>query len=196
MDVNRDGELYRVTTSQETQAPPEVVYEVLADLNSHVEWGGSWHPSRTQRLQSMDAPQGLATVGVEFWSIGATNKGSWHDHSRVIAAEPPSVFEFVTDGVLLDQGAERMFLNAIHRYEIAPQGTGSMINYFLVAKLTVQSPPGDEHPRLPAVIFNLILPAVIERGMRNLGIMAERQIGVVRLAPAVPPSRGVARRRA
>src|SRR2546425_8196542 len=119
IEISRDGGLYRVTVHEECRAPAEAVYDVLADLRTHMDWGGSWHPSKTQRLQSMDAPQGPATVGMEFWSVGTTSAGSWHDRSRVTEARRPSLFEFVTDGVLRDgQGRDRMSLHATHRYEL------------------------------------------------------------------------------
>jgi hypothetical protein len=192
MEVKRDGGIYRVTVSEGCEAPPETVYDLLTDLSTHIEWGGSWHPSRTQRLQSMEAPQGSARVGTEFWSVGTTNVGSWHDRSTVTAANRPEVFEFVTSGTLRDgQELDRMFLHAVHRYEIEPAEEGSTVHYLLSAKLTLQAPPGDTHPRLPAVIFNLIVPAVIERGTRNLVTMAEQRAGVVHLAPhpMAPPRR-------
>jgi hypothetical protein len=194
MEVKRDGGIYRVTVSEPCEASPEGVYDVLADLSTHIEWGGSWHPSRTQRLQSMEAPPGPATVGMEFWSVGTTNVGSWHDRSMVTAANRPSLFEFSTNGTLRDgQELDRMFLHAVHRYEIAPAGEGSTVHYLLSAKLTLQAPPGDTHPRLPAVIFNLIVPAVIERGTKNLVAMAEQRAGVVHLAsPALAPRRRAA----
>jgi Polyketide cyclase / dehydrase and lipid transport len=189
MQVDRTGGLYRVTVSERTAAPPEAVYDLLADLSTHIEWGGSWHPSRTQRLQSMEAPNGPATVGVEFWSVGTTSAGSWHDRSRVTAATRPELFEFVTDGMLRDrQGVDRMLLHAVHRYEIADTPGDATISYFLSATLTLQAPPGDMHSRLPLVIFNLLVPAVIERGIRNLARMAEDRAGVIRLhsTPSAP----------
>jgi Polyketide cyclase / dehydrase and lipid transport len=196
MEVKRKGGSYRVTVSEETTAPSEAVYDVLADLSTHIEWGGSWHPSRTQRLQSMEAPAGPATVGVEFWSVGSTTAGSWHDRSTVTAATRPEVFEFVTDGTLRDrEDNDRMLLHAIHRYEIVPtEGGGCRITYFLSASLTVQAPPGDMHPRLPVIVFNLLVPTVIERGTKNLARMAEQRVGVVRLAAPSAPSQQIAGR--
>jgi hypothetical protein len=185
MEVHRNGGVYRVTVSEACDAPPEAVYDVLSDLNTHIEWGGSWHPSRTQRLQSMEAPEGPATVGVEFWSVGSTNAGSWHDRSTVTAATRPSLFEFMTNGRLRDrEDLDRMFLEAIHRYEIVAEREGSRVTYFLSATLSLQAPPGDMHPRLPAVIFGLIVPAVIERGTKNLVTMAEQRAGVAHLGPS------------
>jgi hypothetical protein len=192
IEIDRDGGTYRVTVSEGCGAPPEAVYDLLTDLSTHIEWGGSWHPSRTQRLQSMEAPQGAATIGVEFWSIGTTNAGSWHDRSTVTAASRPNLFEFVTNGTLRRQDLDRMFLHAVHRYEIEPAEGGSTVHYLLSAKLTLQAPPGDMHPRLPAVIFNLIVPAVIERGTKNLVTMAEQRVGAVHLAPSLVPPRRAA----
>jgi len=186
IEISRDGGLYHVTVREDCRAPAETIYDLLADLRTHMDWGGSWHPSKTQRLQSMDAPEGPATVGVEFWSIGTTTAGSWHDRSRVIEARRPSLFEFVTNGVLRDsQGRDRMSLRATHRYELAADGVTAVtaVTYALSAQMTLHTPPGDQHPRLPVVIFNLVVPAVIERGTRNLAKMAEERSGLVQ-APA------------
>jgi hypothetical protein len=120
--------------------------------------------------------------------VGSTNAGSWHDRSRVTGAARPELFEFVTDGTLRDrQDIDRMLLHAVHRYEIEPSEGGSLITYRLSASLTVQAPPGDTHPRLPAVVFNLLVPAVIERGTKNLARMAEERAGIVLLTAATPP---------
>jgi len=189
IEISRDGGLYRVTVREECLAPTEAVYDVLADLRTHMDWGGSWHPSKTQRLQSMDAPEGPATVGVEFWSVGTTSGGSWHDRSRVTEASRPWLFEFVTNGVLRDgRGRDRMSLDATHRYELRANAT-TAVTYALSARMTLHTPPGDQHPRLPAVVFNLVVPSVIERGTRNLLRMAEERAGLVpaRVAPDQSP---------
>ena len=60
---------------------------------------------------------------MEFWSVGTTSAGSWHDRSRVTEARRPSLFEFVTEGVLRDgQGRDRMSLHATSAPP-APSGT-------------------------------------------------------------------------
>src|SRR5438552_5384362 len=188
IEISRDGGLYRVTVREQSRAPADDVYDLLADLRTHMEWGGSWHPSKTQRLQAMSAPEGPATVGVEFCSTGTTSAGSWNDRSRVTEARRPALFQFVTDGVLQDgQGEARMSLNAIHRYEVATNEL-TEVTYSLVAQLTLHKPAGDQHPRLPAVIFNLVVPAVIERGLRNLVRMAEERMSPVPATTAGVPS--------
>jgi hypothetical protein len=174
VEVTRDGERYEVTVSDHSDAPPHAVYALLADLRSHIEWGGSWHPRRTQQLRSMEAPAGLATVGVEFASEGSTPDGSWHDHSRVTRARPPALFEFLTEGTFEDAaGQARMSLRAVHRYSVRAAGPGSEVTYHLRARLRLHHQGEQAHPRLPAVVFNLVVPSVIERGTHNLARMAE-----------------------
>jgi Polyketide cyclase / dehydrase and lipid transport len=183
VDVTRDGERYEVTVSDDSHAPPQAVYELLADLHSHMEWGGSWHPHRSQRLRSLHAPPGPATVGVEFSSEGTTPEGSWHDRSRVTRARRPVLFEFLTEGSFLDAlDRPRMSLRAIHRYAVRAVGTGSRVTYHMTATLRLHEirPGGNgtseangHHPRLPVVVFNLVVPSVIERGTCNLVRMAE-----------------------
>ena len=45
------------------RAPAEAVYDLLADLQSHLEWAGE-RQLETTRLLTMEAPQAPATVGV------------------------------------------------------------------------------------------------------------------------------------
>ena len=153
-----------------------------------MQWGGSWQPTRTQRLLSMKAPGGPATVGVEFVSTGSAGGGCWYDRSRVTVATAPAVFEFETHGQLRDgQGLERMLLHAFHRYVLSPEGGGTRLKYSCSASLGIRETAGDLHPRLPVVIFNLVVPSVVERGIRNLVRMAEERAGVgtVGVEPAV-----------
>ena len=69
-DVERDGRrtawrnpVLRFEGS--CRAPATVVYDLLADLPSHLEWGGQ-RQGETTRLLTLQAPQGPASVGVEF----------------------------------------------------------------------------------------------------------------------------------
>lgn len=177
IEIGRDGELYQLTVSDMCQAPAGVMYDLLADLASHMEWGGSWHATRTQRLQSMDAPVGPATVGTEFSSIGSAGGGSWYDRSRVTAATRPSHFEFETNGILRDgQGVDRMSLLAVHKYRLVGVDGGTHVTYQCSAGLTLHSPRVEHHSRLPLVIFNLVVPSVVERGLANLIRLSEQQV--------------------
>jgi len=179
IEIERHGRVYKMRLSELCAAPTDLVYSLLSDLSTHMEWGGSWHPSRTQRLLSMEAPQGPATVGVEFVSTGAAAGGCWFDRSRVIVAAAPAEFEFETHGLLRDgDGNERMLLHAFHRYMLAPEAGGTRITYTCSAELEARQDAGEMHPRLPLVIFNLVVPSVVERGIRNLVRMAEERAGL------------------
>ena len=80
------------------RAPAEVVYDLLADLQSHLDWAGQ-RQGETTRLLTLAAPPGPAGVGVEFLSTGSDGKvARWSDRSVVTEATRPEVFEFVTDG--------------------------------------------------------------------------------------------------
>src|SRR5439155_21386733 len=78
-------------------APPEGVYELLADLRSHLDWAGQ-RQLETTRLLTMNAPSGPATVGTEFRTTGSDGKvARFSDRSVVTEATRPHVFEFVTE---------------------------------------------------------------------------------------------------
>jgi hypothetical protein len=104
------------------RAPAEVVYDLLADVESHVEWAGR-RQGETTRLLTLAAPPGPAGVGVEFLSTGSDGKvARWSDRSVVTEATRPEVFEFVTDGRRQGTSARRPWLcTAVHRYVIAPK---------------------------------------------------------------------------
>lgn len=63
MSSRRDEtELPEVVLTRRREADPEVVYYVVVDLETHLEWAGrrQW---RSHGLESIDAPAGLASVG-------------------------------------------------------------------------------------------------------------------------------------
>ncbi len=107
------------------RAPAQVVYELLADLQSHLEWGGR-RQFETTRLLTMQAPPGPAGVGTEFFTTGSDGKvAQWSDRSVVTEATSPEVFEFVTEGRRQGKSGSRPWLStAVHRYEIAPGSGG------------------------------------------------------------------------
>src|SRR5438094_297062 len=79
-------------------APAEDLYDLLADLQSHLEWAGQ-RQLETTRLLTLEAPPTPAGVGTEFFSTGSDGKvARWSDRSVVTEATRPEVFEFVTEG--------------------------------------------------------------------------------------------------
>ena len=112
------------------RAPAEVVYDLLADLRSHLEWAGQ-RQLETTRLLTLDAPPGPAGVGVEFFTTGSDGKvARWSDRSVVTEATRPEVFEFVTDGERQGKRGRRPWLlTAVHRYEVTPEAGGCRVTY-------------------------------------------------------------------
>jgi hypothetical protein len=113
-----------------TGAPAEAVYDVLADLPSHLDWAGE-RQAATTRLLTMEAPPGPAGVGTEFFTTGTDGKAAtWTDRSVVTEAERPTVFEFVTEGRRDGKpGSAPWQLTAVHRYAITPEGAGCRVTY-------------------------------------------------------------------
>jgi hypothetical protein len=70
MEAKAHGRDRRQWTFQgRSRARPEQVYEVLADLRSHLEWAGN-RQFRSFRLLSLDTPSGPAEPGTQFTSTG------------------------------------------------------------------------------------------------------------------------------
>lgn len=60
----------RTQTSATSKASPEFVYDTIADLRAHLEWSGERASSETFKLLGLEGPQGPATAGTTFSSIG------------------------------------------------------------------------------------------------------------------------------
>src|SRR5260370_7429378 len=120
-------------------APPDVVYDFLADLGTHTTWGGKRQTSAF-RLLPLEAPAGPASVGTTFTSTGTMplSPRRWEDRSEVTAAERPNRFEFVTTAKA--RGTRHsMEATYRHRYEIAPAPGGSRVTYSMT-QLTMSNP--------------------------------------------------------
>ncbi|HEX9121859.1 MAG TPA: SRPBCC family protein [Actinomycetota bacterium] len=157
-------------------APPEVVFDALTDLQSHLLWGGEQQRSK-MRLVAMDAPEGPAGVGTEFRTEGLDPNGRFTDTSVVTEADRPRVFEFVTEAHLHTKKGKVVDWTVVHRYELAPQGTGCRISY--QGRVTRIS----EVPGMLAIFNVPVLSALgakawdglSKRGVRNLARVAEER---------------------
>src|ERR1700730_12202221 len=120
---------FMVRLTERSSAPPEAVYDVVADLRSHLAWGGAEQRS-VFRLLSLDAPAGPATVGTSFTSTGAIpmSMRKWSDRSTVTIAERPGTFEFVTHATV-HRSRRSTEATYRHRYEIAAAPDGSDVTY-------------------------------------------------------------------
>ena len=152
------------------QAPAEVVYDLLSDVRSHLEWGGRMQPKKSYRLLSIDAPEANATVGTEFSSSGADGMGTFADSSVVTEASRPSLFEFVTEARLSTRKGTVVEWTLVHRYQITSQGEHCRVSY-QVRTIRISELPG------PLALFNVpglrplllrVARSNVRRGFRNL----------------------------
>jgi len=175
-DPNDRGALRPIELREGTPAPPEAVYALLADLRSHLVWGGE-RQSEGFRLLTLEAPDGPATVGVEFASTGTDGRHRInHDRSVVTEASPPAVFEFVTESrCVAEDGSTALESTVVHRFEIrGSRGGGSEVTY---TWHTVRLRPVWAIFRTPVVSWLVfrVLRRMLRRGLRNLASMAEER---------------------
>lgn len=151
------------------RSPAEVVYDVLADLRTHLEWAGTGEDD-SFGLKTLDAPEGPATLGTTFATTGniPMSGTEWDDHSEVTEAEPPSVFAFVTKAGAQLSASKRMRTTYEHRYEISPHGDGSFIVY--TAKQIEISDPMKRMslPIVSNITWGVMIPIALKTGFDNL----------------------------
>jgi len=161
--------------SRPCSAPPDVVYDFLADLGTHMTWAGKQQTSDF-RLLSLEAPAGPAGVGTTFTSTGTIPMSSrrWEDRSKVTKAERPNTFEFVTAATA--RGTRRsMEATYRHRYEIAATPGGSKVSYSMT-QLTMSNPLLRLGlPVVRTMTWQLGIPFMAGRGFRNLLAIAEKR---------------------
>lgn len=160
-------------------APAEVVYDLLADIRSHMEWAGRMQPKKKFRLLSIEAPQGPASVGIEFASTGADAMGTFADTSVVTEATRPGVFEFVTEARLTTKKGKVVEWTNVHRYELAPQRDGCRIAYSLRVARISELPGTLAMYNLPGLrsLGLKISGSYARKGVRNLARLAEERAG-------------------
>jgi hypothetical protein len=120
---------FETSVSARSGAPAELVYDLVADLSSHLQWLGEEAPDQKFRLLTLEAPGEPATVGTAFVSSGASDNGTFHDSSVVTHASRPALFVFETDARLDRKHGKPWEVHFTHRYDIRPDGTGTRINY-------------------------------------------------------------------
>src|SRR5256884_4107717 len=153
-------------------ASPDAVYNVLADLNTHLVWAGEQSPDKHLRLLAMEGAPTAATVGDRFSSRGA-NMGSmvFVDSSVVVEAEQGARFGFDTESVLERQHRPNWQARFANRYTITPDGTGSGLGY------TCAGGPQNYvtfwlHPLMRPLTRGMV-PRAIRKNLENLAALAE-----------------------
>lgn len=158
-------------------ASPEVVYDLLADLRSHLAWAGE-RQSETTRLLTLGAQPGPAGIGTEFRTTGSDGKvARWSDRSVVTEATRPRVFEFVTEGRRDGKpGSPPWLLTAVHRYEIAPVADGCRVTYREDLIRLDGAPRVMRTPGVSRLVFRMSAK-YMARGFDGLLSMAEERAG-------------------
>jgi hypothetical protein len=154
-----------------SSAPPEAVYDVIADLRNHVVWSGEMAASEGFKMLSIDAPEGPAAVGTAFTSSGSAQKDVVHDRSVVTEASRPNRFVIETDATLERRSAPTWEAHFVHRYDITPEGDGSRIVYTETIERVNYLPYW-----LRPVIRTIFMPwvnAADRKQLRNLARLAE-----------------------
>ena len=161
----------------QSSAPPEVVYDTLADVRAHLAWGGSEQRSNF-RLLSLDAPPSPVNAGASFTSTGAIPMSlrRWSDRSTVTIAERPGTFEFVTHATV-HRSRRSTEATYRHRYEIAAAPDGSEMTYTFT-QLDISNPfLRLALPVVRTMTWRVGIPFLAGRGLRNLVATAERHAG-------------------
>jgi hypothetical protein len=174
--LKRELELRVEATSR---ASVEAVYDLLADVRSHLVWAGERQKKKT-RLLTIEGPDAPAPVGAEFTTTGADPMGGFTDRSVVTEASRPSIFEFVTEAHLVTKRGKVADWTNVHRYELAPTSEGCRITYTI--RITrISALPGMLALFNVGALSGIVRKAsqgVARRGIENLARLAEERAGL------------------
>lgn len=161
-------ELQAMRLSKSCAAPPRAVYDMLADLRSHLRWAGQ-EQSKDFRLLTMTAPEGGARVGTVFTTTGTIPMSGrhWEDRSTVTVAEPGSTFEFLTEA-RAGVGPRAMVARYRHRYEIAAAEGGCKVTYTMTQEQIANPFLRLGLPVIRQMMWSVGIPMFAGRGFRNL----------------------------
>ena len=157
-------------------ALPEEVFDVLADLRSHLEWAGR-RQFKSFRLLSLDGPPGPAAVGTEFASIGTIpmNRARFDNRNTVTRADRARSFEIATESTIVWPRRAPGEGSFVSGFEISPDGDGSRVVYRFTQHRFRNPPWGLRYPLLRSVTYRVWIPFWSRRGFRNLLRLAEER---------------------
>ena len=158
-----------------TAAPPEAVFDQLADVRSHLEWGGT-KGNKKFHLTGLEGGATTAEKGTAWTSSGVAPDGTFSDRSTVTDATRPSRFEFTTEShVTFRKGGEGDW-SVVNGYEIAPEGSGSRVTYRQrVTKATAMGPMKMMLTPVLSSIGRMMVKGMNKTAMKNLAAMAEER---------------------
>jgi hypothetical protein len=164
------------TMTGRSRARPERVYDVLADLRSHLEWAGN-RQYRSFRLLSLDAPDGPAEVGTRFASTGRIpmNRARFENRNEVTTAERPHLFAITTESTIAWPTRPHATGTFVNTFEISPDVDGSRVVYRSEQLRFLEPAWGLRYPLLRNITYRIWVPIWSRRGLRNLLRMAEER---------------------
>jgi hypothetical protein len=159
-----------------SRASAEEVYDVLAEIGSHLKWAGDMQREKNHLL-TVQAPEGPAVVGTEFTSTGVAPEGRYSDRSVVTEATRPTAFEFVTEAHVETKKGKTADLTNISRYDITPTAEGCRISSTLriVRASALPGPLALMNIRPLAPLVRRDSEGMVGRGLRNLAAVAEER---------------------
>jgi Polyketide cyclase / dehydrase and lipid transport len=165
---------YRTQTSATSKAPPEVVFDTIADLRNHLVWSGERASDQTFKLLSLEPSGVIAEVGTTFTSSGANYNGTFHDRSVVTVVSRPQTFAIETDAHLDRKHSRPWDAHFEHRYDITPEGDGTTITY----TETIQRVNYVPYWLAPVVrsLFKVLVNQADRKQLQNLARLAEEQV--------------------
>jgi len=165
------GEVLRFRATVTSSASPQALYDAIADVSSHLSWGGPGSASKGNALISLDAPAGLATTGTTFTSTGKAGKDTFHDRSTVVTATPGRRFTFTTEARLERQRKQAWLVTFTHDFQLSPAPGGSTLAYSCAVRPTNYLPYW-LHPAMKPMT-RLVMQRIIRRNIGTLARLAE-----------------------
>ena len=167
--------MYRTQTFVTSAAPPQVVYDTIADLRNHLDWSGERASSEKFKLLELEAPEGPATVGTSFSSSGTADNGTFHDRSVVTEASSPERFVIETNARLDRTRGAPWHAHFSHRYDVRPEGAGTRIVYTETVERVNYVP----YWLKPVVrsLFKVYVNRADRKQLENLARLAEERSG-------------------
>ena len=113
-------------------------------------------------------------MGTTFTSSGTAENGTFHDRSEVTVATAPTTFVIETDALLDRTRGKPWDAHFVHRYDIAAEGTGSLITYTETVE-RVSYVPYWLQPGIRS-IFKVYVNRADRRQLSNLARLSEERM--------------------
>lgn len=181
--MNTDRPIITFHASARTHASRDAVYAVLADLSTHMTWGGEATGDKKFRLLTLDQPGGAAVAGTRFSSTGLIPMGTFHDETIVTQAVRGARFAFHTQSVLERKHGRPTWHGTFdHLYVIDDAAGDVVITYTCGVHPENYAAWWMKAPMRPMTRYNV--QRILTRCLRNVAAIAEGSEHAVRVSAA------------